>query len=84
METTMANHEISGGRGQGNPGNFAHDRSRAAEAGRKGGQHQGKGTNPGNFANDRSRAADAGRKGGQRSRGGGAPRPDTDSSPSAH
>ena len=48
-----------------NPGNFAHDRSRAAEAGRLGGQRQGKATNPGNFANDRAKAAEAGRKGGQ-------------------
>ena len=42
-----------------NPGNFANDRERAAEAGHKGGQHSG-----GNFANDRERAAEAGRKGG--------------------
>ena len=47
-------------------GNFANDRERAAEAGRKDGQNSG-----GNFANDRDRAAEAGRKGGEhpRSRG---------------
>ena len=48
----------------GNPGNFAEDREKAAEAGRKGGQHSG-----GNFANDRERAAEAGHKGGQHSGG---------------
>lgn len=50
---------------RGGSGNFANDRARAAEAGRKGGQMSG-----GNFANDRERAAEAGRKGGQRSGGG--------------
>jgi general stress protein YciG len=58
-----------------NPGNFANDREKAAEAGRKGGQqsHGGGGAenNPGNFANDREKAAEAGRKGGQNSHGGG-------------
>ncbi|XWO55249.1 general stress protein [Pseudomonas luteola] len=44
-----------------NPGNFANDRERAAEAGRKGGRNSG-----GNFANDRERAAEAGRKGGSK------------------
>ena len=48
-----------------NPGNFANDRQKASEAGRKGGSRSG-----GNFANDRERAAEAGRKGGQRSHGG--------------
>ena len=74
----MANQQQSsggldhGGRAT-NPGNFANDRGRASEAGRKGGQNQGRATNPGNFANDRGRASEAGRKGGQhsRSRGGG-------------
>jgi general stress protein YciG len=48
-------------------GNFAQDRERAAEAGRKGGQASNRGgTNKGNFANDRERAREAGRKGGQR------------------
>lgn len=45
-----------------NPGNFANNREKAAEAGRKGGKISG-----GNFANDRQKAADAGRKGGQHS-----------------
>lgn len=48
-----------------NPGNFANDREKASEAGRKGGHNSG-----GNFANDPSRASEAGRKGGQQSRGG--------------
>ncbi|KAB0550652.1 general stress protein [Pseudomonas argentinensis] len=49
-----------------NPGNFANDPTKAAEAGRKGGKNSG-----GNFANDREKAAEAGRKGGQNSHGGG-------------
>ncbi|MFC2971075.1 general stress protein [Azotobacter bryophylli] len=49
-----------------NPGNFANDREKASEAGRKGGRNSG-----GNFANDRERASEAGRKGGQHSHGGG-------------
>jgi general stress protein YciG len=52
--------------GNTNPGNFANDREKAREAGRKGGQQSG-----GNFANDPQRAAEAGRKGGQNSHGGG-------------
>lgn len=47
-----------------NPGNFANNPKRAAEAGRKGGQASG-----GNFANNPQRAAEAGRKGGQASSG---------------
>ena len=47
-----------------NPGNFANNPSRAAEAGRKGGQ-----MSAGNFANNPQRAAEAGRKGGQASSG---------------
>jgi len=46
-----------------NPGNFANNREKAAEAGRKGGRISG-----GNFANDRQKAVEAGRKGGQRGR----------------
>jgi uncharacterized protein len=46
-----------------NPGNFANNREKAAEAGRKGGRNSG-----GNFANDRQKAVEAGRKGGQQSR----------------
>nr|WP_244182267.1 general stress protein [Gluconacetobacter entanii] len=48
-----------GGGAANNPGNFANDPKRAAEAGHKGGQHSS-----GNFANDPERAAEAGRKGG--------------------
>lgn len=47
---------------RGGSGNFAQDRERASEAGRKGGQNSG-----GNFKNDRERAAEAGRKGGKNS-----------------
>ncbi|ALB62788.1 Conidiation-specific protein 10 [Cronobacter condimenti 1330] len=47
---------------RGGSGNFAVDRERASEAGRKGGQNSG-----GNFKNDRERAAEAGRKGGKSS-----------------
>ncbi|MBV8041867.1 MULTISPECIES: general stress protein [Pluralibacter] len=53
----MANH-------RGGSGNFAEDRERAAEAGRKGGQHSG-----GNFKNDPQRASEAGKKGGKNSHG---------------
>ncbi|MEX7668215.1 general stress protein, partial [Klebsiella pneumoniae] len=45
-------------------GNFAEDRERASEAGRKGGQHSG-----GNFKNDPQRASEAGKKGGKNSHG---------------
>lgn len=47
---------------RGGSGNFAEDRERDSEAGRKGGQNSG-----GNFKNDRERAAEAGRKGGKSS-----------------
>lgn len=47
----MANH-------RGGSGNFAEDRERASEAGKKGGQHSG-----GNFKNDPQRASEAGKKG---------------------
>ncbi|EOC1149205.1 general stress protein [Cronobacter sakazakii] len=47
---------------RGGSGNFAEDRERASEAGRKGGQNSS-----GNFKNDRERAAEAGRKGGKSS-----------------
>ncbi|EAU1072316.1 stress-induced protein, partial [Salmonella enterica] len=46
----------------GGSGNFAEDRERASEAGRKGGQHSG-----GNFKNDPQRASEAGKKGGKSS-----------------
>ncbi|EEP6362684.1 general stress protein [Salmonella enterica subsp. enterica serovar Dublin] len=51
----MANH-------RGGSGNFAEDRERASEAGRKGGQHS-----EGNFKNDPQRASEAGKKGGKSS-----------------
>ncbi|EAM8299997.1 general stress protein [Salmonella enterica] len=51
----MANH-------RGGSGNFAEDRERASEAGRKGGQHSG-----GNFKNDPQCASEAGKKGGKSS-----------------
>ncbi len=51
---------------RGGSGNFAADREKASEAGRKGGQHSG-----GNFKNDPQRASEAGKKGGQNSHGGG-------------
>lgn len=46
---------------KGNPGNFANDRQRASEAGRKGGRNSS-----GNFKNDPKRASEAGKKGGSR------------------
>jgi hypothetical protein len=49
---------------RGGSGNFAEDRERAAEAGRKGGQVSG-----GNFKNNRNKASEAGRKGGEQSGG---------------
>jgi len=50
--------------GNNNPGNFANDREKASEAGKKGGHNSG-----GNFANDREKASEAGRKGGSNSHG---------------
>ena len=47
---------------RGGSGNFAEDKERASEAGKKGGQHSG-----GNFKNDRNKASEAGKKGGQNS-----------------
>ncbi|HGF2512188.1 TPA: general stress protein [Escherichia coli] len=51
---------------RGGAGNFAEDRQKASDAGRKGGQHSG-----GNFKSDPQRASEAGKKGGQNSHGGG-------------
>ncbi|EBS0944672.1 general stress protein [Salmonella enterica] len=51
---------------RGGSGNFAEDKKKASEAGRKGGQHSG-----GNFKNDPQRASEAGKKGGQNSHSGG-------------
>ncbi|RAU34759.1 stress-induced protein [Pantoea sp. RIT413] len=45
---------------RGGSGNFADDKQRASEAGKKGGQNSG-----GSFSNDREKASDAGKKGGQ-------------------
>ncbi len=42
---------------RGGAGNFAEDRQKASDAGRKGGQHSG-----GNFKNDPQRASEAGKK----------------------
>ncbi|QZY88947.1 general stress protein [Pantoea dispersa] len=47
---------------RGGSGNFAEDKQKASEAGKKGGQHSG-----GNFKNDREKASEAGKKGGQNS-----------------
>ncbi len=47
---------------RGGSGNFAEDKERASEAGKKGGQNSG-----GNFKNDREKASEAGKKGGQNS-----------------
>ncbi|EMX9431007.1 general stress protein [Salmonella enterica] len=49
---------------RGGSGNFAEDKEKASEAGRKGGQG-------GNFKNDPQRASEAGKKGGQNSHSGG-------------
>ncbi|MCP1436610.1 general stress protein YciG [Erwinia persicina] len=51
---------------RGGSGNFAEDREKASEAGKKGGQNSA-----GNFANDREKASEAGKKGGEHSHGGG-------------
>ena len=47
---------------RGGSGNFADDKEKASEAGKKGGQNSG-----GNFKNDREKASEAGKKGGQNS-----------------
>lgn len=51
---------------RGGSGNFAEDREKASEVGKKGGQNSA-----GNFANDREKASEAGKKGGEHSHGGG-------------
>lgn len=50
---------------RGGSGNFAEDKQKASEAGKKGGQNSG-----GNFKNDHEKASEAGKKGGQNSRRG--------------
>lgn len=47
---------------RGNSGNFAEDREKASEAGKKGGQ-----SSSGSFKSDRDKASEAGKKGGQNS-----------------
>ncbi|ORM71436.1 stress-induced protein [Pantoea wallisii] len=51
---------------RGGSGNFADDKQKASEAGKKGGQSSG----GGNFKNDREKASEAGKKGGQSSKRG--------------
>ena len=78
----MTQQTNTGEKQTGHSGNFADDRERAAEAGRKGGQaSHGAGSHgeahskspaggehrSGNFADDREKASEAGRKGGQAS-----------------
>jgi general stress protein YciG len=71
-EGQITEHNSTTRSGSNNPGNFANNREKAVEAGRRGGQHShgggGAGNNPGNFANNRQRAAEAGRKGGMQPR----------------
>jgi general stress protein YciG len=74
-ELIMASENQSGSQ-RGGSGNFANDREKASEAGKKGGQHshgssqnEGGGSS-GNFANDREKASEAGKKGGEHSHGG--------------
>lgn len=45
---------------RGGSGNFAEDKQKASEAGKKGGQHSGSG----GFKNDPQKASEAGKKGG--------------------
>ncbi|MDH0744974.1 general stress protein [Pseudomonas sp. GD03842] len=52
--------------GKSNPGNFANDRQKASEAGKKGGQASG----GSNVADDRQKASDANKKGGSMPQGG--------------
>ena len=76
----MANN--SNDQNRGGSGNFANDRERASDAGKKGGQashggeHRGSGGQSddkrgggGNVANERDHGSDAGKKGGQSSGG---------------
>ena len=49
---------------RGGSGNFAEDKQRASEAGKKGGQNSG-----GSFKNDPQKASEAGKKGGKSSGG---------------
>lgn len=49
---------------RGGSGNFAEDKQRASDAGKKGGQSSGSGGG-GNFKNDPQKASEAGKKGGK-------------------
>ncbi|WP_034912621.1 MULTISPECIES: KGG domain-containing protein [Erwinia] len=51
---------------RGNAGNFAEDREKASEAGKKGGKSSNSGSGSGNFKNDPEKASEAGKKGGQK------------------
>ncbi|AHF74292.1 putative cytoplasmic protein [Candidatus Sodalis pierantonius str. SOPE] len=53
MEAIMAEHRSGSG-------NFAEDKQKTSEAGKKGGQHSGSG----GFKNDPQKASEAGKKGG--------------------
>jgi len=53
---------------RGGSGNFADDKQKASEAGKKGGQSSNSGG--GNFKDDREKASEAGKKGGQSSKRG--------------
>ena len=87
LEETMLEEEITmderkEAQHRGGSGNFADDRERAAEAGRKGGEHShGQGQKTGqpasgqdnrgsNFRDNPEKASEAGRKGGAHSHGG--------------
>ncbi len=54
--------------GKSNPGNFANDRQKASDAGKKGGQASGGQASGG--SNDRQSSSDAGKKGGSTPQGG--------------
>ncbi|TCW00075.1 con-10 family general stress protein [Biostraticola tofi] len=57
---------------RGKSGNFADDKQKASEAGKKGGQSSKSGTGSGsNFKDNPEKASEAGKKGGQKSHSGG-------------
>lgn len=51
---------------RGGSGNFAEDKQKASEAGKKGGKSSGGSGSGGNFKNDREKASEAGKKGGSK------------------
>jgi hypothetical protein len=65
MKSTQHHEDSFMAEQRGGSGNFAQDREKASDAGKKGGQHSG-----GNFKNDPQRASEAGKKGGQNSHSG--------------